>query len=57
MHLGMPMGVWEHGKHPILAWRVLLASDDNLEELSFVGTDVDDVPIRLRVADTELEAM
>ena len=57
MHLGMPVGLWEHGKHPILAWRVRLASDDSLEELSFIGTDDIDVPVRLRIADPELEAM
>ena len=57
MHLGMPVGVWEHGKHPVLAWRVLIASDDGLEELSFTGADEIDVPVRLRIADAELEAM
>ena len=57
MHLGMPLGVWTHGKPPILEWRVLLPSTDDLEALTFAGADDVDVPVLLRVDDTEMEAM
>ena len=56
MHLGMPLGVWPYGNPPILEWRVLLPSTDDLEGLTFEGTD-DDVPVLLRVDDTEAEAL
>ncbi len=56
MHLGMPLGVWTHGKPPILEWRVLLPYTDDLEGLAFEGAD-DDVPVLLRVDDTEAEAL
>ena len=56
MHLGMPLGVWTYGKPPILEWRVLLPSSDDLEGLTFEGAD-DDVPVLLRVDDTEEEAL
>ncbi|MYA40524.1 MAG: hypothetical protein F4Z31_01860 [Gemmatimonadetes bacterium] len=57
MHLGMPLGVWTHGKPPILEWRVLLPSTDDLEGLTFEGAADDDVPVLLRVDDTEAEAL
>ena len=57
MHLGMPLGVWTHGKPPILEWRVLLPSTDDLEGLTFEGADDHDVPVVLRVDDTEAEAL
>lgn len=57
MHLGMPLGVWTHGKPPILEWRVPLPSTDDLEGLAFEAAADDDVPVLLRVDDTEAEAL
>jgi len=57
MHLGMPVGTWEHGTTPILAWRVSLPSTDDLKGLIFTGSDDSDVPVRLHVDGTELETM
>ncbi len=57
MHLGMPLGVWTHGSAPILEWRVPLPSADDLEELAFEGADDDQVPVVLRIDDTEAEAL
>ena len=56
MHLGMPLEVWDHGSHPILAWRLPLPSADDVAGLAFKGTDDSDVPVRLRIDDAELGA-
>ena len=57
MHLGMPLGPWDHGQHPILAWRVALPAADSLGALTFAGADDPEVPVRLRVDDTEWKAL
>ena len=57
MHLGMPLGLWEHGRHPILAWRVALPATDRLGELAFAGSDDPEVPVRLRVDNAEWKAL
>ena len=56
MHLGMPLGAWEHGSDPKLAWRIPLASADSLHDLSFEGWDDEDVRVSLRTGEAEMEA-
>ena len=57
MHLGMPLGLWDHGRHPILAWRVALSAADSLDDLAFAGADDPAVPVRLRVDSAEWKAL
>lgn len=52
LHLGMPLGAWERGEDPILAWRVPLPVED-MEEVAFEATDDTDIEIRLRTDEAE----
>ena len=56
LHLGMPLGVWDHGSHPILAWRIPLPSSDELGALAFQGSDESEIPVHLRIDEAELAA-
>ena len=56
-HLGMPVGVWEHGEAPVLAWRVPLPIEEtDLVDLVFASEDhAPDVPVRLRLDKAETD--